>query len=276
MRSCKACLVTSRPMTAIDSVRGIFFGQTRAQFWALPQLLMPPSSMRTWSLSSDCIFPVGWALKRRTWEIGAGPMNFEWAFTCGQASVQQPHVMHVERRYIVSWTLGLILGPKPRSNEPSTSIQARTFFRFSNIESRLTTRSRTKGNFVMGASVMTELPVASRIGLISAVHAWRGLPLMSIEQEPQTSSKHPCSQAIGWTFSFFRLYGFFWISMSAVMILEKGLSSSSNSSQHWFSGNPRKILSIYRTWLKTWFRTEAKAPAAGAISTSPVLTQLAP
>jgi len=35
------------------------------------------------------------------------------------------------------------------------------------------------------------------IGSMSAVHDWRGFPLMSIEQEPQTSSKHPCSQAMG-------------------------------------------------------------------------------
>ncbi len=38
-----ACFVTSRPMRAIDSVRGIFLGHTCAQFWALPHLMMTPS-----------------------------------------------------------------------------------------------------------------------------------------------------------------------------------------------------------------------------------------
>src|SRR5256885_1932018 len=100
-------------MRAIDSVRGISLGQTAAQFWALPQSETPPSSIRGLRRSPSMSLPTGWELKRRTWEMAAGPMNLEWELIWGQASVQQPQVMQVERTYIASCTLGLILGPKP-------------------------------------------------------------------------------------------------------------------------------------------------------------------
>src|ERR1700722_6905083 len=149
--------------------------------------------------------------------MGAGPMNLEWALICGQASVQQPQVMQVERTYIASCTLGLILGPNPRSSASSTSTHAFTRFKFSNMMSRSTTRSLINGNLVIGAIVTILLLVDASSCWINAVHPCRGRPLINMEQEPHTSSRHPCSQATGVTFSPLRLSGFFCTSIKAAV-----------------------------------------------------------
>jgi len=75
-------------------------------------------------------------------------------------------------------------GPEPRSYVPSTGTHALTFFRFSKITLRSTARSRTTGNFDNGSSLIG----CSRWSM-SAEQAILALPLISMAQEPHTSSR---------------------------------------------------------------------------------------
>ena len=74
MASRMACLLASRPMSANDSVRGMFLGHTRTQFWALPHPAIPSSLKVARSRSDFSKAPVGCALKSRACDIAAGPM----------------------------------------------------------------------------------------------------------------------------------------------------------------------------------------------------------
>jgi hypothetical protein len=95
-----------------------------------------------------------------------------------------------------------------------------------------------RGNFVIGAIV-----IVSPSGLTlstSAEHAWRTLPLTSIVQAPQTSSRQHESQTTGATFLPSAVTGAFWISMSALMTFICGCHGTANSSQRreLFSAGP--------------------------------------
>src|SRR5665213_3474987 len=70
--------------------------------------------------------------------------------------------------------------------------QALTFFRFSKSTERSTARSRTTGNFESGASVMGCVSLST-----SAEQAIIALPLISIAQEPQISSRQLESYVMG-------------------------------------------------------------------------------
>src|SRR5437016_7012853 len=74
-RSLRACAVVVRAISAMLEVRGMPFGQAFTQLAALPQSLMPPRGISACRRSDAFILPVGWLLKRRTWEMAAGPMN---------------------------------------------------------------------------------------------------------------------------------------------------------------------------------------------------------
>lgn len=52
-------LVAARPTAAIESTRGMPFGQTSTQFWAFPHPSTPPAPMTASSRSSACILPLG-------------------------------------------------------------------------------------------------------------------------------------------------------------------------------------------------------------------------
>src|ERR1700677_3602051 len=91
-------------------------------------------------------------------------------------------------------------------------IQALTLDRAWNMGARSTTRSRTTLNLLKGATVMGWGRRST-----SAVQAWRGLPLMSMEQAPQTSSRQLLSHTTGLTFLPALFTGLIWISMRQAM-----------------------------------------------------------
>src|SRR5689334_10688268 len=129
-----ACFVASLPIKERDSVSGIFFGHTRTQFCALPHPAIPSLPRAACILSVFSKAPVGLALKRRIWDMAAGPIKSDLALTWGHDSLQQPQVMHVERTYIASCTSWEMGGPNcPVSSVPSTEIQPRIFLSASNI-----------------------------------------------------------------------------------------------------------------------------------------------
>ena len=176
-------------IAAIEVVSGMPFGQACTQFCELPQPSMPPSSISASRRSSLFISPVGWALNRRTCEIAAGPMKLLLSLTFGQASRQTPQVMHLDSSYAhCRFDSG---HARTRTEVVRAVDRNPRFDAFQRIEHALrsTIRSRTTGNVLIGSS---------RIGCsslsISAVHAWRGLPLITIEQAPHTSSRQFDSQ----------------------------------------------------------------------------------
>ncbi len=65
--------------------------------------------------SSAMQFADGMGIEKAHLGDGCGADELGMRVDLGHASLQQPQVMQVERTYITSWTLGLILGPKPRS-----------------------------------------------------------------------------------------------------------------------------------------------------------------
>ena len=79
-----------------------------------------------------------------------------------------------------------------------------------------------------------ELSGARRMGCsswsISDEHACRGLPLISIEQLPHTSSRHTLSHTTGSTFSPLALTGFLRISIRAPVTFMFGRYGMANSS----------------------------------------------
>src|SRR5690606_6357181 len=211
----------------MDVVSGMPFGQERTQFCELPHPSMPPSAMRASSRSWACIAPVGWALNSRTWEIAAGPMKVERSLTFGHASRHTPQVMHLDSSY-AHWRLcSGMRGPGPRSYVPSMGIHALTRLSASNIRERSTIRSRTTGNVFIGESRIGHSSLST-----SAEQAWRGLPLMTIEQAPHTSSRQFDSQTTGFVRSPFALTGLRWISISALMTFMFGRYGMSNSSKY--------------------------------------------
>ena len=119
------------------SGKGDFLGQTRTQFWALPQTCTPPSETKASRRFSEFIWPMGSELNRSIRESANAPMKLRWnaSFSrasncssvspgrrsssiliyCGQASRQHPQVMHFERTYDNSWLSWDCRGPGPRS-----------------------------------------------------------------------------------------------------------------------------------------------------------------
>src|SRR5690242_13950656 len=122
----------------------------------------------------------------------AAPTNWLAGVYCGQASRQHPQLMHRDSGYRSSCNSLEMDGPVPRSYVPSMGIHALTRLRSLNSRWRSTNRSRTRGNLVIGSSVIapSTVPILST----SAEQAWRVRPLMSIVQAPHTSSRHPLSQ----------------------------------------------------------------------------------
>src|SRR5712691_11340539 len=105
-------------------------------------------------------------------------------------------------------------------------IQALTRRRASNILPRSTVRSRTSGNFFIGCKLIGCASLS-----ISAEQACRTLPLITIVQEPQTSSRQAASQAGGVVLFPSGVTGLRWICISTEMTLALGRRSTWNSSQ---------------------------------------------
>src|SRR5579859_4733380 len=114
----------------------------------------------------------------------AAPTNPVCSLNCGQTSIQQQQEMQRDRGYASSCSSMFTRGPGPRSYVPSTGTQAFTRFRFSKSTLRSTARSRITGKRDKGSR---------RTGcsnlLISDEHAIAAFPLISMAQEPQTSSR---------------------------------------------------------------------------------------
>src|SRR5579863_7185935 len=118
-------------------------------------------------------------------------------------------------------------GPGPRSYVPSMGTQALTAFRFSKITARSTARSRTIGNFEKGSRRIG----CSRLSM-SAEHAMRARPLISMAHDPQTSSRQFESYVIGVVALPSRVTGLAAISISTEMTFMFGLWGMENSSQY--------------------------------------------
>src|SRR5713226_6831282 len=229
----RACFHASRLISASDSVRGISLGQALTQFCAFAQSSIPPCPITAWMRSLACIAPVGCMLNNRTWLKMAAPMKSLCSLTCGQTSRQFPHVMQRDSGYAFSCTSGDTRGPSPRLYVPSIGIHAFTRLRLSNMNCRSTVKSRTRGNFDIGSM---------RIGCsslsTSAEQAMRALPLMSIAQEPQISSRQFESYEIGVVFFPSRVTGFSAMSRRQMMTFIEGRHLRENSSQRAASFGP--------------------------------------
>src|SRR5882672_6982370 len=120
-------------------------------------------------------------------------------------------------------------------------IQALTRRRASNILPRSTVRSRTSGNFFIGCKLIGCASLS-----ISAEQACRTLPLITIVQEPQTSSRQAASQAGGVVVFPSAVTGLRWICISTEMTLALGRRSTWNSSQReaWPGPSLRSILTM--------------------------------
>src|ERR1700733_10630050 len=188
---------------------------------------MPPSPIRAASRSRASALPVGCVLNNRTCAMVAAPTNPVSSLNWGQASMQQQQEMHRERGYAASCSSADMRGPAPRSYVPSIGTHAFTAFRFSKITLRSTARSRTTGNLENGSSFTG----CSRLS-IRAEQAMRARPLMSIAQEPQTSSRQFESYVIGVVALPSRVTGLAAISMSEEITFMPGWWASSNSSQY--------------------------------------------
>src|SRR5215469_18794565 len=117
-------------------------------------------------------------------------------------------------------------GPSPRLYVASIGIQALTRLRDSNMNWRSTARSRTTGNLVMGSRRIG----CSRLST-SAEHAIFAFPLMTIAQDPQTSSRQLDSYETGVVFLPSRVTGFSAISRRQMITFIDGRHLSANSSQ---------------------------------------------
>src|SRR6202030_2646462 len=104
--------------------------------------------------------------------------------------------------------------------------QALTALRFSKITLRSVARSRTIGNLENGSSFTG----CSRLS-ISAEQAMRAFPLISMAQEPQTSSRQLESKETGVVFLASRVTGFSAMSRKQMMMFIDGRHGSANSSQ---------------------------------------------
>src|SRR5678816_4626370 len=117
-------------------------------------------------------------------------------------------------------------GPGPRSYVPWIGIQPLIRIRSLNMRPRSTDRSRTTGNLLIGSSVIGCVRRST-----SAEQDCRTLPLTSIVQAPQTSSRQCASQATGVVFLPSAVTGFRWISMRQKITFMPGTWGRLNSSQ---------------------------------------------
>src|SRR6266478_491183 len=124
-------------------------------------------------------------------------------------------------------------GPSPRSYVPSIGIQAFTRFRLSNMNWRSTARSRTSGNLLSGS-----MRIGRSSESTSAEQAMRALPLMSIAQEPQISSRQFESYEIGVVFFPSLVTGFSAMSRRQMITFIEGRHFRENSSQRAASFGP--------------------------------------
>src|SRR5271154_5418280 len=116
-------------------------------------------------------------------------------------------------------------GPGPRSYVPSIGTQAFTALRFSKITLRSVARSRTTGNLENGS----RRTGCSRLS-IRAEQAMRARPLMSMAQDPQTSSRQFESYVTGVVCLPSRVTELAAISISEEITFMPGCQASSNSS----------------------------------------------
>src|SRR5215475_8379066 len=105
-------------------------------------------------------------------------------------------------------------------------IQARTRLSASNIFPRSTVRSRTRGNFFIGCSVIGWVSLSIR-----AEQACRTLPLITMVQDPHTSSRQAASQAGGVVRLPSEVTGLRWICIKTEITFALGRLSTWNSSQ---------------------------------------------
>src|SRR5690625_4671194 len=136
-------------------------------------------------------------------------MKSDLSFTFGHASKQTPHVIHLESSYAHSRFFSGIRGPGPKSCVPSIGIQALICLSASNITSRSTMRSRTTGNVLIGAKRIGCSKLSTNVA-----QDCLAVPLITIEQAPQTSSKQLISQYTGAVFLPSAVTGFFCISIN--------------------------------------------------------------
>src|SRR5712664_289832 len=120
-------------------------------------------------------------------------------------------------------------------------IQALTRRRASNILPRSTVRSRTSGNFFIGCKL-----IGCASWSISAEQACRTLPLITMVQGPQTSSRQAASQAGGVVLFPSAVTGLRWICISTEITLALGRRSTWYSSHREACPGPslRSILTM--------------------------------
>src|SRR5260370_24316465 len=123
-------------------------------------------------------------------------------------------------------------------------IHAFTRLRLSNMNCRSTVKSRTSGNFDIGSMRMGCSSLST-----SAEHAMRALPLMSIAQEPQISSRQFESYEIGVVFFPSRVTGFSAMSRRQIITFIEGRHLRENSSHRAGSFGPACRFTLTMTCL---------------------------
>src|SRR5258708_16430282 len=123
-------------------------------------------------------------------------------------------------------------------------IHAFTRLRLSNMNCRSTVKSRTSGNFDIGSMRMGCSSLST-----SAEHAMRALPLMSIAQEPQISSRQFESYEIGVVFFPSRVTGFSAMSRRQIITFMEGRHLRENSSHRAGSFGPACRFTLTMTCL---------------------------
>src|ERR1035437_10098972 len=146
---------------------------------------------------------------------------------CGHASRHKQHEIQRERGYACSCTAGVTRGPGPRSYVPSTGTHAFTRFRFSKRILRSTMRSRTTGKCDKGSRRTVSPGVRNR-----RKHAIADFPLISMAQEPHTSSRQLDSYTIGDVAVPERVIGVAAISIKVEMTFIPERQRTSKSSQY--------------------------------------------
>src|SRR5882724_11486630 len=165
--------------------------------------------------------------------MAAAPTNPVSSLNCGQTSMQQQQEMQFESGYASSCASMVMRGPAPRSYVPSTGTHAFTAFKFSNKTLRSTARSRTIGNLENGSNLIGCSSLST-----SAEQAMRALPLISMAQEPQISSRQFESYEIGVVFFPSRVTGFSAMSRRQIITFIEGRHLRENSSQRAGSFGP--------------------------------------
>src|SRR5688500_4775819 len=133
-------------------------------------------------------------------------------------------------------------------------------FRSLNSRWRSTNRSRTRGNLLIGSSVIGSSSLSTR-----AEHDWRVLPLISIVQAPQTSSRQPLSHT-GVVVCFHSvvtgLAAMYWRQEMMFMFGRRGTANSSHRAVSGLSGPSCRRMRMIT------FRP-AEAPAAAPLPSAP-------